>query len=106
MFKNLYSFARLIFITAILIYFVGIVYYSLSRVIAEYFNKPIEHTISSYNNDEPNWIALTTMLYFTMTTVAKVGYGDYSPISDSEKLMALIILVVSVVFFSYVLEQF
>jgi hypothetical protein len=46
------------------------------------------------------------LLYFSMTTVAKIGYGDYYPQSDIEKFMTVVILFISMVFFSYVLEQF
>lgn len=49
---------------------------------------------------------ITKLLYFSMTTVAKIGYGDFYPLSDVEKILTMIILLVSMVFFSYVLEQF
>lgn len=45
-------------------------------------------------------------MYFSMTTLAKIGYGDYLPISDDEMLYTLCILFISIIFFSYVLDQF
>jgi hypothetical protein len=41
-----------------------------------------------------------------MTTVAKIGYGDYYPISASEKAMCTIVLIIAVIYFSWVLDQF
>lgn len=41
-----------------------------------------------------------------MTTVAKIGYGDFYPRSSIEMIMVILILIISLVFFSYVLEQF
>lgn len=43
-------------------------------------------------------------MYFTMTTLAKIGYGDFYPKSDYEKFYTIIILMISIVFFSYILD--
>lgn len=41
-----------------------------------------------------------------MTTLAKIGYGDYFPLSNLEKIATLCILFISMIFFSYVLDKF
>lgn len=41
-----------------------------------------------------------------MTTLAKIGYGDFFPLSDAEKLFTLAILLFSIVFFSFLLDRF
>lgn len=41
-----------------------------------------------------------------MTTLAKIGYGDTFPVSNIEKLSCLVILSISIVFFSYSLDRF
>ena len=45
-------------------------------------------------------------MYFSMTPLAKIGYGDYFPYSNLEKVFTLVILFISIVFFSYVLDHF
>ena len=38
----------------------------------------------------PNSYLYTTCLYFTVTTLSTVGYGDYSPNTLSEKVFGII----------------
>lgn len=45
-------------------------------------------------------------MYFIMTTLAKIGYGDLFPISVEEKIATIVIMLIGMVFFSYVLEKF
>jgi len=41
-----------------------------------------------------------------MTTLAKIGYGDYYPLSDAEKIFTIAVLLFSIVFFSFLLDRF
>ena len=41
-----------------------------------------------------------------MTTLAKIGYGDFFPYSNAERVYTVIILMISMIFFSYVLDRF
>jgi hypothetical protein len=40
-----------------------------------------------------------------MTTLAKIGYGDYVAISNWERLMACLMLIISIAFFSYLIDN-
>ena len=44
--------------------------------------------------------------YYALTTLSTVGYGDYFPISDTERIIALIIMLGGVAFFSYIMGNF
>jgi hypothetical protein len=46
------------------------------------------------------------MLYFAITTLSTVGYGDYHPISDYEMIFASLIMLGGVAFFSYIMGNF
>ena len=46
------------------------------------------------------------MLYFALTTLSTVGYGDYHPLSNIEMLFACIIMMGGVAFFSYIMGNF
>lgn len=46
------------------------------------------------------------VLYFAFTTLSTVGFGDYSPKSESERLIASFILLIGVACFSYIMTQF
>jgi hypothetical protein len=49
---------------------------------------------------------LINTFYFSMTTLAKIGYGDRFPVNSAEKLLMVFIMFSGMIFFSYVLEQF
>jgi voltage-gated potassium channel Kch len=44
--------------------------------------------------------------YFALTTLSTVGYGDYFPISNEERIFAVIIMLGGVAFFSYIMGSF
>jgi len=46
------------------------------------------------------------MLYFALTTLSTVGYGDYHPASNIEMMVASIIMLGGVAFFSYIMSNF
>lgn len=96
--------------TVILIYFIGCLYYfGVKTLNTEQDNNlpSLGNSFESYfSTADDNIDKVTKLLYFSMTTVAKIGYGDFFPLSDAEKIMTVIILLISMIFFSYVLEQF
>jgi len=49
---------------------------------------------------------LITSLYFALTMLSTVGYGDIYPISDLEMIMAVLCMMVGVGVFSVVMNQF
>ena len=53
-----------------------------------------------------NYPRLIIMLYFALTTLSTVGYGDYHPISNIEMLVASLIMMGGVAFFSYIMGNF
>jgi len=44
--------------------------------------------------------------YFALTTLSTVGYGDYYPISNLERICAVVIMLGGVAFFSYIMGNF
>ena len=44
--------------------------------------------------------------YFTLTTLATVGYGDLFPITSFEKIIGVIIMILGIAFFSYIMGNF
>lgn len=49
---------------------------------------------------------MIAMMYFTFTTLATVGYGDFTPISNAELIVGSIILLFGVTLFSFVMGNF
>ena len=106
--RKVYNVFRLIMMTLTGIYFSGLLfqYFSTIRDDGDSRNHTGLHTFSSNypdSADENSQLAL--LLYFSMTTLIKVGYGDYYPLSDFERFMTIILLFISMCFFSYLLDQ-
>ena len=49
---------------------------------------------------------LIVVVYFTFTTLSTVGFGDYHPKSEIERIVTTVILLVGVACFSYIMGQF
>lgn len=45
-------------------------------------------------------------MYYSLTTLSTVGYGDYSPSSIMEKIFGSIIQIFGVTFFSILMNKF
>jgi len=46
------------------------------------------------------------MTYFTFTTLSTVGFGDFNPKSDGERVLTIVILLFGVAIFSYIMGNF
>jgi voltage-gated potassium channel len=46
------------------------------------------------------------MVYYTMTTLSTIGFGDYRPWADEERLFQVIIFISGVSIFSYLMGVF
>lgn len=44
-------------------------------------------------------------MYFALTSLSTVGFGDYYPITDFERLLTSFVLLIGVMLFSYVLSE-
>ena len=66
---------------------------------------------SMLNHDDPDNTdesidKLVKVWYFAITTLSTIGYGDYSPVSTQERLVASAILMFGVAVFSFIMGQF
>ena len=44
--------------------------------------------------------------YYALTTLATVGYGDFTPVTDYEMIMAIVLMLCGVAFFQYIMGSF
>ena len=56
--------------------------------------------------DKPEFDKFIVTFYFVLTTLSTVGYGDYHPISNIERLIAAFYMLIGVALFSYVMSDF
>lgn len=56
--------------------------------------------------DEDSGASLTIKaMYFALTSLSTVGFGDYYPINNFERLLTSFVLLIGVMLFSYVLSE-
>lgn len=58
---------------------------------------------TSSRTDSHNMILL---MYFSYTTLSTVGFGDFNPRSDSERLICILILLLGVAIFGLIMGDF
>mgnify|MGYP006096351893 CR=1 FL=1 len=53
-----------------------------------------------------NWEILLISVYFSFTSLSTVGFGDYAPLADHERLIGAAMLLFGVLIFSYIMGKF
>ena len=56
--------------------------------------------------DRDDMVKLLIVMYFSFTSLSTVGFGDYNPKSDAERLLFVAILMFGVAIFSYIMGNF
>jgi hypothetical protein len=105
--KIMYAFRvlRLIVTILILSYFLGTLWFIFSKRTTETED---DYTFYNYyrlgeREDSEN---LIIVVYFAFTTLSTVGFGDFNPKSELERIITTFILLIGVACFSYIMGQF
>ena len=111
-----YRVVRLIIIALVITFFLGCLWFRISITFSdlscndEYCFKTDESTwftkFKMWEEDPNNsllYVQFMTSLYFALTILSTVGYGDYFPVSNVEMLTALVVMLGGVAFFSYIM---
>ena len=115
--KAIFKTIRLIMIIAVITYFTGMIFYIFSDItsdIRKYSDNKDEYSYDFNDNfiekfdfaSKDTYNRAIIMVYFTFTSLSTVGFGDYHPRSDSERIIIAIVLLFGVAIFSFVLGNF
>jgi len=96
---------RLLILIVILSYFLGTIWYIITEHTS--YTKD-DFTFYSQNEmyDKTSTEKLIIVVYFIFTTLSTVGFGDFIPLSEIERVITTVILLVGVASFSYIMSQF
>jgi hypothetical protein len=100
---------RLIIIILILSYFLGTIWLLISKLLTA--DKGPDSDEKTFYNvyglaELPERTQLTIVVYFAFTTLSTVGFGDFNPKSEEERIITTFILLIGVACFSYIMGQF
>jgi len=73
---------------------------------SKYLAFDVENPPDNQSEPDSNTRVLVKMWYFAITTLSTIGYGDFSPQSKEERLIAITILLFGVTMFSFIMSQF
>ena len=63
-----------------------------------------------YSPDDPTpdsgMTKLIKVWYYAITTLSTIGFGDFTPVTSSERLISSVILMFGVTVFSFIMGQF
>lgn len=113
--KQGFSIMRLMLITIILTYFIGCGFYYVASLPWNLNSEPnFQSQLDQKKKEDPGWSEDTdiefydfiSVIYFSMTTLSTVGFGDITAKSNLEKLTAIVVMFSGVGFFSYIMGNF
>lgn len=109
----IYKIFRLVVLAFFITYFIGCAWWGLcysfrkendKQNFIDFFGDQFEN-----KNDKGKEDLLKSLIiscYFALATLSTVGYGDFFPISNTERVMAVIVMLGGVAFFSYIMGSF
>jgi hypothetical protein len=97
---------RLIFIAILITYFIGCGWFYFCTLFED-----IQHNnfIKQYELKKEGIRVqhqIVISCYYALTTLSTVGYGDYYPICNQERILGIIIMLFGVAFFAFVMGNF
>eukprot|EP01022_Parablepharisma_sp_SALTPOND_P018466 TRINITY_DN3017_c0_g1_i1.p3 TRINITY_DN3017_c0_g1~~TRINITY_DN3017_c0_g1_i1.p3 ORF type:complete len:507 (-),score=71.30 TRINITY_DN3017_c0_g1_i1:7765-9285(-) len=102
-----YKIFRLLLIDVIITYFLAILLY----IVSDKFNP--SGTVNTFITNEGYdlkelsvYERVVRCMYFIMTTLTTVGYGDYYPLSNAERIYIIFVQLIGVSFYSYIMGNF
>ena len=105
-----YHVFRLLLIALIITYFIACIFLFVSENFNNETDKQNENTFYQAFGltEDSGWSEsqrLVKILYFALTTLSTVGYGDIYPVSYIEMFIAVLIMFAGVAFFSYIMSN-
>jgi len=96
---------RLMLFILILSYFLGCLWFIMTKHTTDDEDEFTFYNVNEMQDKEP-MDNLVIVVYFMFTTLSTVGFGDYNPKSEIERVIMTFILLIGVACFSWIMGQF
>jgi hypothetical protein len=100
---------RLVIFIFMISYFVGVIIYIWSHIFRDMYSENQDYSsyIDEFGLEDISVTeAIIVNTYFAFTSLSTVGFGDYHPISNIERLFTAFMLMCGVACFSFVMGNF
>ena len=94
------DFAKLVFVVFFIVHWSSCLFYAIGY--QELDSSPDNWLVQAQLQDSPPDECYVTAAYFSLLTIATIGYGDIVPITTREKLCVMLILVCACGVFAYI----
>ena len=103
-----YRILNLVIIILMLSYVLGTLWLLFTKLFTKNADDIAEKTFYAYYGlgSKSHFSQLTIVVYFAFTSLSTVGFGDFNPKSQVERLATVFILLVGVACFSYIMGEF
>ena len=103
--RYIFKVFRLILIAIMLAYFLGCAWYLFVDIFNT--NGSEENFNNTYKLYEMEiFDRMVICVYFVLTTLSTVGYGEMHPESNTEKIFGIALMILGIAFFSYIMGNF
>ena len=99
---------KLVFTIMCICYFMGILWFIYADRINDHLDGPSDDGfIKKFKiYDKHPLVSSLVMMYYFFTTLSTIGFGDYYPVSDLERLANIPIFLFGVMVFSFIMGNF
>ena len=105
--NNIVILIKILFYTILALYFTGTYGLCFSLIMFEWAG--YQDLANFYCADElvePIWSKILRSFYYALTTLSTVGFGDFYPKSNGERLMGSLVILIGVALFSIIISEF
>jgi hypothetical protein len=99
------KFLKLVTTASIITYFFGCIWYLLSELSDDISNHDAFYEDERYTTRKAIERCIISA-YYMLTTLSTVGYGDFFPLTNIERVICVVVMLFGVAFFSYIMGRF
>ena len=96
---------KLVIIILNISYFVGFFFFIFQDICGEYLDDNLKFG-DNFSEEHGSIYISIAMMYFSITSLSTVGFGDFAPLSKAERVLFCFVLVFGVAIFSYMMGIF
>ena len=105
--NNIVISIKILFYTILTLYFTGTYWLCYSLILFKWSGfSDLSDFYCAHELIESTGSKILRSFYFALTTLSTVGFGDFYPVSDGERIMGSLVILIGVALFSIIISEF